>query len=254
MIPRIGQISGPNARSTQGVKIHISASARRDDKSAIRTKMQPKGASSFQATENRRRRLSHTRRAAATGRGASRTPGGGASDPTSANFAPTAGLRACRRTLNPEAVEPERQPTARSVRLRRRSVEPKPARRAGLASCAARTRAPSSYHPGMPPLGAKERAELPDSAFAYIDSRGKRRLPINDAAHVRNALARLSQVVFADEHARDRARTRLLNAAKKHSIVPVGFITGQLRVDRKTPLPTGQMTLLLADIEGSTAL
>src|ERR687894_472361 len=58
--------------------------------------------------------------------------------------------------------------------------------------------------PPMAKLGAKERAQLPDSAFAYIDSQGKRRLPIHDAAHVRNALARFSQVHFEDEAARDR--------------------------------------------------
>ena len=73
---------------------------------------------------------------------------------------------------------------------------------------------------GMPPLSAKERAQLPDSAFAYIDSRGRRRLPIHDAAHVRNALARFSQVAFEDEGARDRARSRLLRAAMKHGIMP----------------------------------
>jgi class 3 adenylate cyclase len=104
----------------------------------------------------------------------------------------------------------------------------------------------------MPPLRAKDRAQLPDSAFAYIDSRGRRRLPINDASHVRNALARFSQVVFEDEEARDRARSRLLRAAKKHGIMPIGFISAQLDVKRK--LPTGQVTFLLADIEGSTEL
>jgi len=31
---------------------------------------------------------------------------------------------------------------------------------------------------------------------AYVDSHGRRRLPINDAAHVRNALARFNQVMF----------------------------------------------------------
>ncbi|HKV30671.1 MAG TPA: adenylate/guanylate cyclase domain-containing protein [Candidatus Dormibacteraeota bacterium] len=81
----------------------------------------------------------------------------------------------------------------------------------------------------MPQLGEKARAQLPDSAFAYIDSRGVRRLPINDEAHVRNALARFNQVRFENEAARDRARTRLLKAAKKYGIVPVGFMTGQLR-------------------------
>jgi len=104
----------------------------------------------------------------------------------------------------------------------------------------------------MPPLGAKERAQLPDSAFAYIDSRGRRRLPINDQAHVRNALARFSQVAFEDESARDRARSRLLRAAKKHGIMPIGFINAQLQPQRK--LPTGNVTFLLTDIEGSTEL
>jgi class 3 adenylate cyclase len=104
----------------------------------------------------------------------------------------------------------------------------------------------------MPPLGAKDRAELPDSAFAYIDSRGRRRLPIHDAAHVRNALARFSQVAFEDEGARDKARTRLLRAAKKHGIVPIGFVSAQLQPQRK--LPKGQVTFLLTDVEGSTEL
>jgi class 3 adenylate cyclase len=81
----------------------------------------------------------------------------------------------------------------------------------------------------MAKLSASDRAKLPDSAFAYVDSRGRRRLPIHDEAHVRNALARFERVSFEDEAARERARTRLLNAAKRYKIVPVGFITGQLR-------------------------
>src|SRR5437660_9243149 len=81
----------------------------------------------------------------------------------------------------------------------------------------------------MTQLDAKTRGRLPDSAFAYIDSGGRRRLPINDGAHVRNALARFNQTTFEDEAARDRARTRLLKAAKKYGIVPLGFMTGQLR-------------------------
>jgi class 3 adenylate cyclase len=104
----------------------------------------------------------------------------------------------------------------------------------------------------MPPLRARERAQLPDSAFAYIDSRGRRRLPIHDAPHVRNALARFSQVAFEDERARDRARSRLLRAAKKHGIMPIGFISAQLQPQRR--LPKGHVTFLLADIERSTEL
>src|SRR4029078_3034955 len=106
----------------------------------------------------------------------------------------------------------------------------------------------------MQTLRAQDRTKLPDRAFAYVDSKGRRRLPINAAAHVRNALARFNQVMFEDVAARDRARTRLVNAARKHGIVPVGFIARQLQLAKRTPLPTGNLTLLLADIEGSTAL
>jgi class 3 adenylate cyclase len=129
----------------------------------------------------------------------------------------------------------------------------------------------------MTSLSQKARDSLPDSAFAYIDSTGRRRLPINDEAHVRNALARFNQTAFEDEEARDRARTRLLKAAKKYGIVPVGFMTGQLRsqviaavqltsenermrgeigarASEVHTLPTGLVTFLLADIADSTRL
>jgi class 3 adenylate cyclase len=102
----------------------------------------------------------------------------------------------------------------------------------------------------MAELGAKARSQLPDAAFAYIDSSGRRLLPIHDEAHVRNALARFNRVLFEDDAARDRARNRLLRAAKRHGIVPVGFIDGQIRPERR--LPTGRVGLLYADIEDST--
>jgi class 3 adenylate cyclase len=107
-------------------------------------------------------------------------------------------------------------------------------------------------------LSASERAKLPDRAFAYVDSKGNRRLPIHDEAHVRNALARFERVAFEDEAARERARRRLLNAAKRFGILPVGFITQQIRSERSSPdlaaFPTGTVTFLLTDIEGSTGL
>jgi len=114
----------------------------------------------------------------------------------------------------------------------------------------------------MAKLRTTERARLPDTAFAYVDSKGRRRLPINDAPHVRNALARFERVAFEDDASRERARKRLLNAARKFGIVPVGFITGQLQAERTrrggpadpSMLPTGRVTLLMTDIEGSTAL
>jgi class 3 adenylate cyclase len=80
---------------------------------------------------------------------------------------------------------------------------------------------------------------------------------------VRNALARFNQVRFEDEEARERARTKLLNAAKRYRIVPVGFIAGQLQSERELgqatarapiELPSGFVTMLMTDVEGSTAL
>ena len=119
----------------------------------------------------------------------------------------------------------------------------------------------------MARLKPKKRARLHDRAFAYVDSRGRRRLPIHDKAHVRNALARFNQVEFESDAAREQARKRLLNAAKKYRIVPVGFITRQLQSERKyasaliqataleaAALPTGFVTLLMSDIEASTGL
>lgn len=85
----------------------------------------------------------------------------------------------------------------------------------------------------MSRLDASKRASLPASAFAYVDSRGRRRLPIHDEAHVRNALARFNQVAFENDAARERARKRLLTAAKKYGIVPIGFITGQLQQEKR---------------------
>jgi class 3 adenylate cyclase len=111
----------------------------------------------------------------------------------------------------------------------------------------------------VPKLDAATRAGLPDRAFAYVDARGRRRLPIHDAAHVRNALARFGQVDFETAAARQEARERLLRAAQRFRIVPVGFITGELRSERgragaDRPMPSGFLTMVLTDIEASTAL
>jgi len=93
-------------------------------------------------------------------------------------------------------------------------------------------------------LRSRSRKELRDTAFAYVDSHGRRRLPINDAPHVRNALARFNQVVFEDEAARERARKKLLVAARKYGIVPIGFVTGQLE-SRASEATAGRLVLEL---------
>ena len=78
-------------------------------------------------------------------------------------------------------------------------------------------------------MTSKQKNDLPDSDFAYIqpggkkDSDGKtvprslRHLPINDAAHVRNALARLDQTDISAE-AKKAALKKIKAAAKKFGI------------------------------------
>lgn len=54
----------------------------------------------------------------------------------------------------------------------------------------------------MAVLSARQRRKLPDSAFAIPE---KRAYPIQDKAHARNALARVSQFGSAEEKKRVRA-------------------------------------------------
>ena len=100
----------------------------------------------------------------------------------------------------------------------------------------------------MSQLSSKDRAKLPKSAFAYVDSRGRRRLPIHDESHVRNALARFTKVAFEDETARERARKRLLAAAKKYGIVPIGFMTGQLQA-QTSEAAAGRLVIELGQVD-----
>ena len=70
----------------------------------------------------------------------------------------------------------------------------------------------------MPELDTAKRNRLRDSSFAYIDREGERHLPINDEAHVRNAIARFGQTDFESAEAKRSAARRVLAAAKRRSI------------------------------------
>lgn len=70
----------------------------------------------------------------------------------------------------------------------------------------------------MPELDTEDREQLRDSQFAYIDSDGGKHLPINDASHTRNAIARFNQTEFESKTAKDRARRRILAAARTFEI------------------------------------
>jgi len=70
----------------------------------------------------------------------------------------------------------------------------------------------------MSTLDAKERDALPRDRFAYVDKDGGEHLPIHDASHVRNAVARFGQTHFESGAAKTRAAKAILAAAKRHDI------------------------------------
>ncbi len=70
----------------------------------------------------------------------------------------------------------------------------------------------------MATLDADDRDELRSNQFAYVDKEGGEHLPINDESHVRNAIARFNQTDFESRAAKERARKKILSAAKRHGI------------------------------------
>jgi hypothetical protein len=63
-------------------------------------------------------------------------------------------------------------------------------------------------------LKTKVRDKLPNSTFAYISPNGDRKLPLTDASHVRNALARFNQTQFDSESAKAKAARKIKAKAK----------------------------------------
>lgn len=70
----------------------------------------------------------------------------------------------------------------------------------------------------MPELDAKKRDKIRKRDFAYVDQAGEGHLPIHDESHVRNAMARWNQTDFESAAAKEKARNKILSAAKKHDI------------------------------------
>ncbi len=60
-----------------------------------------------------------------------------------------------------------------------------------------------------------ERSDLPDSVYAFPN---KRKEPLTDARHVRNALARFDQVEDVSDAERDQAFANILAAAKHYDV------------------------------------
>jgi len=67
----------------------------------------------------------------------------------------------------------------------------------------------------MSELDAEDRQELKDSDYAFPKERKE---PLNDADHVRNAMARFDQVEGVSDKERDEAWDRIKKAAKKYGV------------------------------------
>ena len=64
-------------------------------------------------------------------------------------------------------------------------------------------------------LSTAEKGRLADAEFAFPEERKE---PINDAAHVRSAIARFDQVEGVSDEERDRAWKRIQAAARKYGV------------------------------------
>jgi hypothetical protein len=67
----------------------------------------------------------------------------------------------------------------------------------------------------MSELSEKQRDDLDDNKFAFPKQRKE---PIEDASHVRNAIARFDQVEGVTDDERDEAWDRIKKAAKKYDV------------------------------------
>ena len=67
----------------------------------------------------------------------------------------------------------------------------------------------------MSELSEKQRDKLDEDQFAFPKERKE---PLNNASHVRNAIARFNQVEGVSDEDRDEAWSRIKRAAKKYDV------------------------------------
>ena len=70
------------------------------------------------------------------------------------------------------------------------------------------------------PLTTKKRNKLQTQTFAFPK---QKKMPLNDAAHVRNAMARFGQVKGVTAEEKRTAYNKIIRAAKKFGIDATGF-------------------------------
>src|SRR5437667_5976201 len=107
-----------------------------------------------------------------------------------------------------------RCPTARgpSVRPRRLSRSPR------SAQCVQHSSEKEDKGVAMAELDTTDRQKMDKRKFAYVDKEGEGHLPINDDAHVRNAMARFNQTDFESGTEKETARKKIVTAAKRRGI------------------------------------
>jgi hypothetical protein len=76
-----------------------------------------------------------------------------------------------------------------------------------------------------------ERSDLPDSVYAFPK---KRKEPLTDASHVRNALARFDQVREVTDQERDLAFANIKKAAKHYGVDITEHDWSELGTGKKT--------------------
>ena len=67
----------------------------------------------------------------------------------------------------------------------------------------------------MSELSEKQRDKMDEDQFAFPKERKE---PLNNASHVRNAIARFDQVKGVSDHERDEAWKRIKKAADKYGV------------------------------------
>lgn len=70
-------------------------------------------------------------------------------------------------------------------------------------------------HPSTHDLDAEDRNRMPNSTYAFPKQRKE---PLNDASHVRNAIARFDQVKDVTDEEREEAFHNIKTAAKKFGV------------------------------------
>jgi hypothetical protein len=82
----------------------------------------------------------------------------------------------------------------------------------------------------MSELSTEDRKKMPGKLYAFPD---KRKEPLEDAAHVRNAIARFNQVEGVSEAERDGAWERIKAAARRFGVEVSESSRGDLKPIRK---------------------